>query len=175
MIAWLESEAVERPITIDSAARPPGEGPTGTVTSTIRHGELFLHPAGDEQGWIRLRWSPDDEDRSRALAPGTYVLTGYRHLASADDGTPWIWSTASAGYRRIEVKAGETTHVEVRNWLGVDTRAVFKRGKHRVGLVFLAEKKLGNTLYRDGKRITIQWQLRDALGEVLAEGPMRYG
>jgi hypothetical protein len=73
------------------------------------------------------------------------------------------------------VQADETVHVEVRDWIGLNTRAVFKKGKHRVGLLFLAEKKLGNTLYRGGKRIGIRWQLRDALGEVLDEGPMRYG
>ena len=42
------------------------------------------------------------------------------------------------------MKAGETVHVEVRDWIGLNTRAVFKKGKHRVGLLFMAEKKLGN-------------------------------
>lgn len=175
MIAYLESDVVTRPTTIDSAERGEGDEELGLVTSTIEHGELFLHPQGDKSVWFRLRWSPDDTDRTRSLAPGTYVVTGYRQLATADDGKPWIWSTASAGYKQIDVKAGETVHVEVRDWIGLNTRAVFRKGKHRVGLLFMAEKKLGNTLYRDGKRITIQWQLRNLLGEVLDEGPMRYG
>ena len=175
MIAYLESEDVTRPSTIDSAAKREGDEALGTVTSTIGHGELFLHPTGDKTTWLRLRWSPDDADRTRPLAPGTYVVTGYRRLATAEDGTPWIWSTTSPGYRTLEVKAGDTVHVEVRDWIGLDTRAVFRKGKHRVGLLFLAEKKLGNTLYRGGKRIGIRWQLRDALGEVLDEGPMGYG
>ena len=38
------------------------------------------------------------------------------------------------------------------------------------GVVFLAEKQLGNTLYRAGKRIQLRWQCLDAEGAVLAEG-----
>ena len=63
----------------------------------------------------------------------------------------------------------------VRGWIGLNTRNGVRKGQHRVGLVFMAEKKLGNTLYRNGKRIAIRWQLLVALGAVLAEGPMRYG
>ena len=175
MIAYLEGGDVTRPSTVSSTARAEGDAPVGAVTSTIQPGELFLRPEGDEQGWCRLRWSPDDEDRARPLAPGTYVATGYRQLLTADDGAPWIWSTASPGYRKVEVKAGETAHVEVRDWIGLNTRAAFKKGKHRVGLLFLAEKMLGNTLYRDEKRIAIRWQCLDVQDEVLAEGPMGYG
>jgi len=175
LIEWLKSDDRTRPTSVTSAAEPADEALAGRVTSTIRHGELFVHAQGDKQTWFRLRWSPEDEGGARALPPGPYVVTGYRQLLTADDGKPWIWSTASAGYRRIEVKAGETVHVEVRDWIGLNTRAVFKKGKHRVGLLFMAEKKLGNTLYRDGKRIAITWQLRNDLGEVLDEGPMRYG
>ena len=175
MIAYLESDAVTRPMSVTSAVESEGAAPMGRVTSTIEHGELFLHPKGDKQTWYRLRWAQDDEDRARPLPPGTYAVTGYRQLKTAEDGKPWIWSTASAGYRQIEVKAGETAHVEVRDWIGLNTRALFKKGKHRVGLLFLAEQKLGNTLYRNGKRIAIRWQCLDAQGEVLADGPMRYG
>ena len=175
MIAHLESDAVLRPATLDGQSKPAPDAAVGGVTSTIEDGELFLHPEGDKKTWLRLRWSSTDEERTRWLAPGTYVLTGYRRVATADDGAPWIWSTASAGYKTIEVKASETVHVDVRGWIGLNTRNGVRKGQHRVGLVFMAEKKLGNTLYRNGKRIAIRWQLLDALGAVLAEGPMRYG
>ena len=175
MIAYLESDATAKPTTVASAAVPDDAEPLGLVTSTIQHGELFLQLKGDKLARVRLRWGAADEERSRPLPVGTWQVTGYRQIAVGEDGTEWIWSTTSPGYREIEVKAGDTVQVEVRDWIGLNTRAVFKKGKHRVGLVFMAEKKLGNTLYRDGKRISIRWQCLDDEGEVLDEGPMRYG
>ena len=76
----------------------------------------------------------------------------------------------------MTVPAGGIAHVEVRTQLAVKPRAFLnKHGKHRVGLVFVAEKKLGNTLYRGGKRIAITRQCLAAEGEVLDEGTMGYG
>lgn len=176
MIAWLEQADEGKPTTVSSATHDHGvETVTGTVTSTITAGELFLHVKGDTSQRYRLRWSSDDEQRARPLPVGTYALSGYRHIRSAADGAQWIWSTASPRYGEIEVKAGEATHCEVKRSPDLRTRAIQKGGTYRVGLAFVAEKRLGSTLYRNGKRITITWQCLDAEGEVLAQGPMRYG
>ncbi len=179
MIKYLGSDALTKPTTI-AAAPETANSTAGLVTSDIGHGELFLHPKGDRSARIRLRWEPG-ADGARELAPGTYVVTGYRHVAQGDDGHQWIWSATSAGYRQVTVKADATTHVDVRSKLTVRTRAFLaKNGKHRVGLAFVAEKRLGHTLYRDAKRIAITWQCLGADGAageatVLAEGAMEYG
>ena len=175
MIAYLESEDAAHPTCIRSKNEAGDGEPTGRITSSIRHGEIFLRPEGDPTTWLRLVWSPEDEDRGRPLPPGTYIVTGYRQLRADADGTPWIWSSSSAGYRSIEAKAGETVHLDVRESLSAIPRAFFKRGQHRLGLAFEAEQKLGHSLYRDGKRIRIRWQCLDAEDGVLAEGLMRYG
>ena len=174
LIAYLESGAVERPVSVTSKTTFEAAKETGKVTATITHGELFLHPRGRRQERYRLRWS-GEKDRVRTLPVGTYRVTGYRHVKKAKDGAEWIWSTTSPGYAWLEVKPDETAHFEVRRALVVKARAFEKKGKHRVSLVFRAEKRLGNTLYRNGRRIGIQWQLLDAEGGVLSKGAMRYG
>jgi hypothetical protein len=172
LIDYLNGDAIEKPMTV-AVAPDATDAAVGTVTTNIAHGELFLHLKGHTTQ-IRLRWEPGG-DAARALPAGTYVATGYRHVATADDGAQWIWSTASAGFREIAVKAGAVTHVDVRQQLLARGRAFQKKGTYRVGLVFQAEKKLGNTLYRDGARIDITWQCLDGEGATLTEGPMKYG
>lgn len=174
MQALLESNELRKPVCVTPDLLVIGK-PTGSVTSPIKHGELFLHPKGDKDMRYRLRWSPDDKKRECPLPAGTYKVTGYRHVKTAKDGKQWVWSTTSAGYAELKVKEGETTHFEVRTKVVARARAIQKKGKHRVGLIFQAEKRLGNTLYREGKRIAIEWQLLDENDEVLSKGTMRYG
>jgi len=40
---------------------------------------------------------------------GAYEALGYRHVREAADGTRWMLSTTSTGYRPIEVRAEEAT------------------------------------------------------------------
>jgi hypothetical protein len=177
LIVYLKSDEVTRPTTVSAESASPTDT-TGCVTTNIRHGELFLQVKGQSDQRFRLRWEREpvsDRARKRSLPAGTYVVTGYRHVALADDGTEWIWSTTSPGYRELVVKAGETVHLAVKRTFGVRARAFEKKGQHRVALAFQAEKRLGSTIYRDGKRISIQWQCLDAEGAVLGDGPMKYG
>ena len=173
MITYLKSAAVSKPRTI-STSPATRDAKAGCVTSNISHGELFLHPKGQRKERLRLRWDPDG-DRERELPAGTYQVTGYRHVATGEDGVQWIWSTTSPAYRELEVKAGETVHFDVRRKIAVNARAFRKKGTHRVALVFQSERRLGNTLYRKGKRIDIRWQCLDGKDDVLSEGKMRYG
>lgn len=173
LIAYLKSDAVKKPTTISTA--PKEAKPTcGLVTSNIQHGELFIFPKGREKERMRLRWQPKG-DRGRELPAGTYSVMGYRHVAKAADGAPWIWSTTSPVYADLVVKAGETVHFEVRSRIALQARAFAKGAKHRVALVFKVEPRLGTTLYRSGRRIDITWQCLDDKMKVLAKGAMRYG
>lgn len=173
MITYLESERATKPTTI--ASSPTALNPkAGRVTSNITHGELFLHLKGHGDRRLRLRWEPKG-DRERALPAGTYEVTGYRHVATGQDGAEWIWSTTAPVYRELTVKAGQTVHLDVRRKIVIEARAFTKKERQRVALVFRAEQRLGNTLYRNGKRIHIRWQCLDEHDHVLSEGKMRYG
>ena len=173
MITFLKSDDASKPKTIASSPAQP-DPKAGRVTSNIRHGELFVHLKGHPEQRLRLRWEPKG-DRERELPAGTYAVTGYRHVAAGQDGAQWIWSTTAPVYRELTVKAGETVNLDVRQKITVNARAFTKKGKQRVALVFQAERRLGNTLYRNGKRIDIQWQCLDKKGALLSEGGMRYG
>jgi hypothetical protein len=173
LIAWLKSNETPKPRTVASVPKKPDPA-QGRVQSNILHGELFLHLKGKPEDRTRLRWDPK-LGGERELPAGTYTLTGYRHVATAKDGVQWIWSTTSPGYRELVVKPGETVPFRVQERLHVRARAFEKNGKHRVGIAFQAEKRLGHTLYRDGLRIAITWQCLDAKKKVLSKGAMRYG
>ena len=145
------------------------------MTSTISDGELFLVGAAAKHTAYRLRWDPGSDTSKRAIPAGTYRVLGYRHVRAAADGSTWIWSTTSPGFRELKVVAGESIHCAVERTPRVRTRAFVHEGKQRVELVFQAEERLGHTLYQDGRRITIRWQCLDGDGAVLEEGPMGYG
>lgn len=173
LITYLKSKSAAKPRTVASC--PPIPDPkAGRVTSNIGHGELFLHLKGHREKRIRLRWEPGG-DRERELPAGTYEVTGYRRVAAAQDGAEWIWSTTAPVYRELTVTAGQTVQLDVRRKLVVKARAFTKKDKQRVALVLQAERRLGNTLYRNGRRIQIQWQCLDKQGRVLSKGKMRYG
>jgi hypothetical protein len=173
LIAYLKSSVAQRPKTV--AAAPKKRDPkAGCVTSNILHGELFVHLKGQKEARVRLRWDPGG-DRERELPAGAYEVTGYRHVALGEDGVTWIWSTTSAMYRELQVQAGKTVHLDVKRKIAVHARAFTKKNKQRVALVFKAEPRLGNTIYRNGKRIDIEWQCLDVKGAVLSQGNMRYG
>ena len=139
----------------------------------MEHGEIFLHRAGQRDRAIRLRWTRAGE--RRALPAGTYAVSGYRHVAKDDDGVQWIWSSTSNAFRELRVEAGKTVRLDVRRTLRLQTRAKRAKGALQVSLAFVAEPKLGHTLYRDGTRIPIGWECLDERGEILAHGPTTYG
>jgi len=173
LIAYLKSDAAPKPKTIAAAPAKPDKT-AGRVTCSIAHGELFLHLKEKRGERLRLRWD-EGTGRERELPAGTYILTGYRRVAKGADGAPWIWSTTSSEYARIEVKAGETLDIDVRDKIVLKTGAIVRKGKLRLSLAFQVEPRLGTTLYRNGKRMAIGWEGLDAKGAVLTDGTMRYG
>ena len=163
-----------KPRLLATTPEAPAAG-EGLVESNLPHGEIFLHPAGQPAQRIRLRWNAGEAPGPRALPAGQYRVTGYRRVQRDDDGVQWIWSTTSPGYRTLTVTAGTTIRLGVKETLTTRGRTFSINGTKRAGFSFVAEKRLGNTIYRDGARITIQWNALDAGGTVCAEGPMAYG
>lgn len=160
---------------VDADAAAPGEG-EGLVVSNLPHGEIFLNPVKQPQQRIRLRWNGGGAPGARALPAGEYRVTGYRRVQKAEDGAEWIWSTTSPGYKRITIAPGATVRLDAAATLVTRGRTfTAPNGTKRAGFSFFAEKRLGNTLYRNGTRITIHWNALDAEGAVVAEGAMAYG
>ena len=156
----------------DTTELPAGHG---RIASNLQHGELFLFPKGKKSERIRLRFALGDTQRARPLPAGVYKVTGFRQIKKDAKGVEWIWSATSPGYREVTVRAGETATVNVTQKLTTRGRTFSMHGKKRAGFSFVGEKHVGNTIYRDGKRIPITWEAMDAEGKVCASGPMAYG
>jgi len=131
-----------------------------------------LVKGADGQPW-RLSWEGDDSsaDRRRALPPGTYDVTGYRMIDRSREDAEWHISVSGLRGWKLEVDAGETEQLKVD--ATVHMRAGMRRGMASMSIVGM--HGAGLSIYKDGRRIPINFRVIDSQGEVLAKGPMNYG
>ena len=61
------SDAATPPPCVTAETTFPDAAETGTVTSTIEHGELFVFPKGKPKQRLRLRWSPEAKGKARLV------------------------------------------------------------------------------------------------------------
>jgi hypothetical protein len=142
----------------------------GTVTPSFEGGDLFLTNADGFA--FRLSWTGDEEtdERARALPAGEYVLKTYRVLREDDD-AQWHISATSPAIQKIEVSAGANTEVEIDDAIRI--RSHLNGG--RAQMMIQGEHGAGLSIYRDGKRIPIDFRVVDDDGSVITSGHMRYG
>lgn len=161
-------------------AEPPGSpSPAdGFLTPGFERGALILR--GPRGVVVRLSWEAEaadgaeSSDERRALPAGSYDLVGYRILERGEDGSLWhVSASAPKGkpIRVLEVEAGATSSVDVDGTVHVKRRL----GASQIGMGIQGEGEAGLSIYKDGKRIPIRFELRDHAGGVVAEGRMRYG
>ena len=179
MQAYLGLPELGRPRIVFSSLLPedPAPPPSGRVRvkTAPGTGEAFL-AGGTPRVVQRLTWLPRDEEHiERPLPPGAYEALGYRHVREAADGTRWMLSTTSTGYRPIEVRAEEATPLPISAEVRVTVRAQRHRGRLHVSVAVQGDDGIGCSIYRVGVRIPLAWRALDAAGKVLAEGPLRYG
>jgi len=172
LVAYLKSSQLERPATISSLARPSSRG-LGWVESTIPDGELFLENAAGKL--FRLTWQPGQKDRRRGLHPGEYKVRGYRIRKKDAQGTGWHISVASAGFRKLVVRAKQDAKIDIQPTIVMNCRV--RRGHHKVTVQTTVQGAAdsGLTIYRRGNRIPLHYRLTNADGKAVASGPMRYG
>ena len=142
----------------------------GTVTSDFDEGDLFLL---DEYGAsYRLSWTglESEEERVRSVPAGTYRLRTYRIVRREGDAL-WHISVTAPTLQTIDVRPGENIKVEV----GADIHLGKKLGGERAQMRISDAEGAGLSIYREGKRIPIDYRILGSGGEQLASGRMRYG
>jgi hypothetical protein len=200
LIEYRKPPGIGRPIAVDvppqeAAGRSrAGRAADGVVTialpegTELAEGEVFLR--GGHHVVYRFSWKAGDNDRCRALPEVTYQVTGYRVARVAKDGTSWRVSTTSPGYRKVAVKAGEATALAIDPTVGFEVESRVEGGKIRgsaapwgerlavrdgADLRVGHERRIGLTIYRDGKRIPLAFGVLDKEGKVLETGGLAYG
>ncbi len=168
---YFESRPLDTPLVVDGSELGDEEDDVGYVTLSEGIGALLVKDA-DGQDW-RLSWEGDEPgaDRRRGLPPGSYDVTGYRMIDRSREGEEWHISVTGVRHWKLEVDTGETLEVEVDATVHMRSGM---RGK-RATMSIVGMHGAGLSIYKDGRRIPINFRVTDSEGEVLAKGPMNYG
>ena len=192
MIKFLRSGSLKRPRSVHRPGKP-GTAGHGLLVPSFDEGTVLVKNVGGEV--IRVSWeSPrpktggkpnqssdrrpprSEASRLRALPSGVYTLVGYRVIRRDKSGRSWLVSaTASRGIRKFAVVAGKRSTLEIDEQVVVDCAARRTKLGLRLLVTVAGEIESGLTIYRAGRRISIEYRVLDATGRVLARGPMEYG
>jgi hypothetical protein len=154
----------DRPVVVDpKAKRKAGEG---TVKGALEEGEVFLR-RGDSVH--RLTWAAKDRARGRHLPAGDYTLAGYRIVKGT-----WHLS-ATGGQTKLQIKEGKTTKLTLDSSIRIKVHARRKGRGLSLGMGIRGDKKCGLSIYREGKRIPVEYQLLFSGERPPASGAMNYG
>ena len=168
MIEYLKGKPLELPTSVTTdELMTKGQG---TVTSNIRNGELLLV---DESGKsFRISWSPSDTSdvQPRALPAGKYKLRNYR-IVEHQKKTAWHISATAPAIQKLEVRPGKNLEVKIDPRITVSSKVTGRMG----GMNIVGDHGAGLSIYREEKRIPIEYRLVDSYGETLAQGAMNYG
>ena len=162
---------------------------SGFVQPSFAAGSILLKNA--EGGFLRLSWGEggevlaqvddqvddQEDDLKRAVAPGRYTLAGYRILKHDDEGTRWFISALSPrGTRIVNVEKGKTTDIRVDETIFMQAKGrINKADRLAIQMQVLGGNHSGLSIYRDGVRIPIDYQIAVDDREILETGPMEYG
>jgi hypothetical protein len=168
LIDYLRSQPLDLPTPITST-KAVGEG-QGSVTSNITNGDLFLVDA--EGKAFRLSWQDgaSDKPEARVLPAGEYSLRTYR-IARKQQGQDWHLSATAPKIQKVEVLEGKSVAIKVRHQITITSNVQGRMGTMNI----IGAPKVGLSIYRDQKRIPIDYRVLDADGKPLATGAMRYG
>lgn len=140
------------------------------LTPSFERGALLLAAADGRR--FRLSWEEGaGADRRRALPAGAYTLVGYRIVAADAGGRLWHVSASGAKLRELDLPAG------TERTLAIDpTIRIMKRvAGGELQVTVQGDDKAGLTIYREGKRIPLGFELSGADGARRGAGQVRYG
>ncbi|HAB13282.1 MAG TPA: hypothetical protein DCE47_16475 [Planctomycetaceae bacterium] len=180
--------------------RPPKAGSTGygLVVPSFEQGAVVLRDA--KKRVLRIAWEPPTPkdikpknrrkgtpvgrkpkasaavNSSRALDPGVYNVIGYRVIRHDKAGVGWFVSgTESRGIKRITVVAGSRQKIDIDPAIAVDCVALRTKTGLRILMTITGHNESGLTIFRQGRRIGIEYRVLDEQGRSVAEGVMKYG
>ena len=106
-------------------------------------------------------------------------------------GVPWFVSTTSHGFRKLVVRSGKVKRVKIDPAVHVDVRATIHGEQIQARMMLNGDRpggiiagriagrhaghRIGLSIYRAGKRISIGYRALDGQGEIIASGTMQYG
>ncbi|MBL1150628.1 MAG: hypothetical protein HND42_10520 [Armatimonadetes bacterium] len=166
-MAFLESQPFPLPTRLTPGA---SDASGGEVRAGFDRASVLLRNSDGK--FVRLDWeSGGGAEKSIHLPPGTYQLRGYRILKKAKDGTDWFISGIPPKPVDVRVEAGKRASL-----LSEDTITVASRNVGgNLGMEIRGLHHSGVSIYRNGKRIPISYELLDAAGKVVESGRMTYG
>lgn len=175
MQAYLQLPGLARPVVNGKIGVNTQRFGSAVVDPGAGTGEIYLRSCAPHRTIRGIAWSTDASERRQTLVADRYELVGYRLLRDAADGTRWMLSTTSTGYRTIEVTEGAPVAIRIPAEVRVRVRAQRHRGRVHVMVDVQGDEGIGCSIYRAGARIPLAWRALDAAGKVLGEGPLRYG
>ncbi len=166
IIAWVNSAAPQLP-RVD--AKSPAPKSAGRASVNFDEGYVLLVPQdkGLDAG-LRLVWSRDDKEKTRAIPPGTYALRRY----AVSKGDWQIWATGKG--RAVEVREGEETKIELDLAVTLKTSVSSRGNRANVGGNFVGDSGMGLSLLKGEDRITVGWKALRS-GKILGSGDCTYG
>jgi hypothetical protein len=173
LIEYLGGKPLPLPEVLDAPA--PASAGAAEVVPGFARGVVLLR--AQDGRLLRLSWDeeprpPEDrQDRRRSLPAGKYALVGYRLIERDDSGTIWHLSASAPSIRSIELRADQPNELAIDATIHVAGRL----GTEQLGIAVQGEKRSGLSIYRDGKRIPIGYELLGPDGETLGQGKITYG
>lgn len=160
----------KRPVRVDRA--PDGKPKdSALVTSDLATGSIVL---GGGRKAFTLAWSADCKGGARAIPPGDYRIRSARRLARKGAAT-WVLSSCSPRSKPMKFAAGATTRLTIGETVHLGTRVVIRKGRLNIGFALTTDRKWGASVFQDGKRIPVRYELLDKSGKKLSSGPLKYG
>ena len=110
------------------------------------------------------------------MPAGSYTLTGYRILRRDEHGVQWFTSTILAHHdqHKIKVVAGKELELKTDPAIAVSCE-VDVTSKVIVRSFFKGMHGAGLTIYKNGKRIPLGYQITSPDGKPLESSAMKYG
>lgn len=170
---WLRSEPLTLPTLIASS---PAKATEEQGIIVLPEGEAALMLQDEFGEVLRLSWEEvegrkSSADRRRALPAGQYKIVGLRQIDRSREGELWHTSVTGRQLGFLDVEEGEEQTLEL------DRSIILSRGLRgqRIAMGITHPSGAGLSIYKDGRRIPIGYQLLAGDGRVVRHGSMNYG
>jgi len=153
MIGFLTSKKRHHPAVVARNKSPlKGEG---QVRANIVEGSILLIGRRDDLKPVRLVFDGNEGETSalRSIAPGPYVVRGYRILRTDKNGVKWqLWGSGARG-QKITVEQGKVVDLKMDVRVHVKTTARARGNVMQLGVGPTGDHHMGVTIIKDGHRI----------------------